>query len=634
VLFENLPVVETASLHAQTLQEAPASVTVITDADIRRYGYRTLAEALSNVRGFHVSDDREYHSVGVRGFALPGDYNTRFLVMINGHTLTENIYGSNNFFGQDFGLDMDLVKRIEIVRGPSSALYGTNGMFAAINVITIAPVDEPSARAGVETDSQGERKVSLSTSQYFGGAANLLVSASVFNNTGQSLYLPEFDTPANTPANNHGMAVGVDGEKGYHTFLNLTWRNWSFTGYFNARQKQLPTAPYDTLFNDRGTKDLDRRNFVEAGYTRDFGSQGHLRVRFYYDQYRFAGRYDYAAPVGVEDNRDLGAGDWVGAQVVYRRDFARAGALTVGLEFKSDIRAVQRNYDVSPSPYRFLDLNNPATSAAAFGQYEFRLAPRLTASLGARLDKTWGYRPMVAPRLALIYQPSGATVFKLLYGESFRNPNAFELYYDDHGITQRANPGLLPEKARTVEVDIERRLGKRLNAIVNLYQYGLRDLIQAVPDGGVIQYQNASRASAHGIELELNGRVWRSIEAGASVSLQRVAKESADRLVNSPDRIAQFHASTPLLRNRLELSGAIRYLSARDTRTESQVPPSCVADVTLSTVRLHRDFDLQAGVRNLLDRRYWDPTGYATSMDRIAADGRSVFLRVSWHTGQ
>jgi iron complex outermembrane receptor protein len=83
--------VYTASQHLQSVEEAPASVTLITAKDIQEHGYRTLAAIPQTIRGFFVTNDRNYSSLGVRGFLRPGEYNTRILLLVDGHRLNDNV---------------------------------------------------------------------------------------------------------------------------------------------------------------------------------------------------------------------------------------------------------------------------------------------------------------------------------------------------------------------------------------------------------------------------------------------------------------------------------------------------------------------------------------------------------------
>src|SRR6202035_570875 len=124
-----------ASKFEQKITEAPSSVTIISADQIRKYGYRTFADILRSVPGFYVNYDRNYSYVGVRGFASPGDYNTRVLILVDGHVMNDDVYGGA-YIGTDFPIDIDLIERVEIIRGPGSALYGTSALLAVINVVT------------------------------------------------------------------------------------------------------------------------------------------------------------------------------------------------------------------------------------------------------------------------------------------------------------------------------------------------------------------------------------------------------------------------------------------------------------------------------------------------------------------
>src|SRR5581483_7173373 len=109
--------VYSASRHLQSAKEAPSSVTVITADQIQKHGYRTLADILRTVRGFYVTYDRNYSFVGIRGLNRPGDFNTRVLLLIDGHRLNDNVY-DQAMTGTEFPLDVDLIERVEVIRAP------------------------------------------------------------------------------------------------------------------------------------------------------------------------------------------------------------------------------------------------------------------------------------------------------------------------------------------------------------------------------------------------------------------------------------------------------------------------------------------------------------------------------------
>ncbi len=615
-----------AALHPQTLQDAPASVTIITAEDIRKYGYRTLGEALSAVRGFYLTNDRTYETVGVRGFSLPGDYDSHILVMVNGHNMADNVFNYMLYFENDFPIEMNLIKQIEIIRGPASALYGSNAMFATINIITKSPEEAGPLTVTMDTGSFGEKKGQIVETGSLGGA-KFLFSGSVFNNTGESpLYFPQY----NTPQTNNGLAIDMAGEKGYHFFATMDWRRWIFTAAFSGDSKIQPISWGPTIFNNRGTRNNDERNFIDAAYERVVAG-GTFRWRTYYDSFHYEGHDEYAlSDGGVEDNRQSEIGDWVGSQLTYRVRPFFAGNVTVGIESDIDLRAFLTNYDVTPGPVVYLSASHPNRSVDLIFQDEKKLSEHWKVDAGMRADKSYYEHDFVSPRVALIYQPSTWT-YKLLYGRSFRNPSAFQLFYGD-GVADAANPTLRPEWADTLELDVERKLGKRMNLLASAYGYHLHDVLEGVYlPNGLLQYQNSRGINAQGVELEINGRPTDWLEMTASYAVQHTYDETT--LENSPGSLAKLRLAVPLGR-KFDLSSGMQYDSSRLTLAGFILNPTYLADFTLTSKKLLPNLDFRCGLRNALNLKYSDPIALSPIVDSMPQPGRTFFVELIVHRPQ
>ena len=628
--------VQTATFHSQSAESAPASVSVITAEDIRKFGYRTLADALENVRGFYFSYDHTYLNPGIGGFSLPGDYATRILVLINGHAMPENIFGSANYFGDDFALDMSLVERIEIVRGTSSALYGSNGIFATINVITKKAGSQHGTTMRIDDSTLSERKLTLTQAVSLKSNGAMLFSGTVFNDLGQTrLYLPGF----NSPSTNNGVAMNMDNQKGYRLFSDISLGRWRFTAVAGSRQKIQPVSFGQTIFNDRGTSATDQRAYVEAAYERQWANKRDFRWRTFYDRYRYRGNYVYPLTQvdldagfssGSDYNRERDSGDWVGSQVLYSSPRFH-GLLTVGAGIDFDVRAIQSVTDIAPVFSPTLYINEPDHSVDSFVQQEWSVGSRWSVVMGGRFDYDALRQNSFSPRAAVVFQPVRTTAFKLIYGRGFRNPNEGELFFSD-GQQSAGNPNLHPERADNLEADIDYRLNDSWK--ISLSGYIMRDKDVIVPTytpAGLQIYENADEFKGSGMGAELNGQMFQMLSIQSNFQWQHSTFTDMSIPPNSPRNLWNLRLSLPLRPNRFTLAGTLHYVSERRTLSAATVAPYILPSLVFNAPQILPKLDLQVGVRNLANALYSDPVGLVSTIDSIQQPGRTFFFSLVTH---
>ena len=374
------------------------------------------------LRSFYVSDDRNYSYAGVRGFGRPTDYNNRILLLIDGHCFNENFYGSASI-GTELALALNEVERIEIVRGPGSALYGTGAMLAVVNVVTKSGKTADGLMIAAEAGSFGNRRGELGFGREFASGADLAVSGMWLDSDGPDLFYPEYDDPAT----NGGRVSSLDWDRARGGYVRFSFAGLTLQGFHSSREKGIPTGAFGIAFGDARAKTLDEQSFVDLKYEYLLPHHQSLNLRGYFNHYRYRGTYPYDREDYHTLSFDANDGQWLGGEAQFTWDLRSDNRLLAGTEYQRHLQARYRTWDLEGGIF---DEDFPFTTLSFYLQDEYQVTRDLSLTVGWRRDRYAMAKSSASPRGALIYKPWPSSTLKLLYGEAFRAPNMYEIHYE------------------------------------------------------------------------------------------------------------------------------------------------------------------------------------------------------------
>lgn len=621
-----MQMVKAASQFEQLVSEAPAAASVLTSNDIRAHGWRTVADALASLPGLFTTDDRNYTYLGARGFLRPGDYNSRFIVMIDGVRTNEVVY-DQALIGNEGLVDMDMVQRIEFIPGAGSAIYGSNALFGVINIVTRDGNAMSGPRVALGAGSRGERRLRTSYGWHGQNGADVLMSASVMTGDGETLYHPEFDTPEQ----NHGVVRGRDGEQTRHFLFKASFGGFTLSANHMHRTKGLPTGSFGAL-PDAPNRTMDAHSMVQLNYARALAPGLALSAQALWGKTDYLGHYYYPGADGFPaEYIDGDHARWFGLNMHATLTRIPGHKILFGASGEHAPRRDQFTFRAAPYEV-LLDDRRTGSTHGVFLEDEMRLGERVLVNTSLRHDHHSNGAHSTSPRLAVLVRISPGNTVKLIHGKAFRVPNAYEMYYQLEGEGgQRPKSALRSERIGTTEAVLERAYGPGGHARLSLFKYHMHDLIslEQDPGTGVLIYRNTERAEAHGLEASVEQVFAGAARLRASYTWQRAADGEDRQLLASPRHLAKFNGVLPIAGQRAKAGGEVQCMSARLTE-HGRVGGYCVANLTLSSSRLVPGADLSVSVRNLANRRYADPAGPAFVQDALQRQGRSVHAKLDY----
>jgi iron complex outermembrane receptor protein len=515
LLFAEIPEVVTASKVPQSIMEAPASMDVITSRDIERLGLRNLGDALFLFSGIDIIDVTTSQIFSPRG--LNGKFENSALVLLDGHPYYD-IMGQV----EPAKISLSNVERIELVKGPGSALYGANAFTGVINIITKSPYDYKVDGTKV-TGGRGNWETQKEE----------LVFSKQKRDLGNLFTFWHYSTFA---AGTHRISDNDDRED-YNVFDKIIYKDLVISMGYNTEDSGKPGTVYMPLRVDRVAA---QTGFVHLDYRYRVSPfmDVKLRTQYYGDNLRMHSEdidYMTGASLGV---RDTGSNN-------YRVNFELQGDYQVLPNNLIIIGAESRDENVDGV---YFGGTQRMLNRGVHLQDEWRPVNRLSLTLGGRYDKPTAYEENFSPRVSAVYTINDRAVWKSSYGEAFKAPTFTSLFVDtwEYGgwIHFAGNPNLKPERLKTIDTSLLYSFSDSLKANLSLFYTDTRDAIvqtgEILPGGinGLYQetsFTNLGEAEIRGGEFEVAYRVASFLRTIMTYSYQDAKDKATDTaLVYAP----------------------------------------------------------------------------------------------------
>ncbi len=590
----------------QQMSKAPSVVSLITAEDIRATGATNLMDVLRSVPGVYVKQNLFAFRPLITLRGAPG---THVLLMVNGAPMRDLVW-SNGIYWK--GLPASIIERIEIIRGPGSALFGADASAGVINVITHTAAPIKHGEAGLRAGSYDSQAGWLR----HGGSWNGL-------DVGLSAELSTTD--------GHRPTISPD-RNGNTGKANYAWDNQDLRFSLAGGHWRL-LADYQRQDNVgaglNGAGVLDPLNESDS---RQYG------LALHYDNPRFAADWGLNAVARYRDVK-YSSGNGFITLAPPTREYLDAAERQAGLEFSglyTGLRghalrigggaAWNETYgvrQVNPPNPAFPIPEQSRRDLYLYLQDVWSLAADWELTAGLRYDEFSDFGGATTPRLALVWQTSERLTSKLLYGEAFRAPSYQELYFQTAANTP--NPDLEPERSRTWELAFDYLASDRLKLGLNLYRFKRTDLISGA--GG--KFRNVGSFSVRGLELEARWQATPSLLFAGNLTLLDQDDGPAED-VNVPDEALHLRmdwAFRPRWAWDVQANWfGRRSLSAGDPRDE--LGAYGLVDTTLR-YRHDRNWAFAVSLRNLLDE---DARDYSSRNlpNNLPLPGRNFYVEARY----